>query len=120
MTRSVTIEILEPAERRLIRRYGSILQRHPRLTESEKIQALLRRHTDPQARRALIRHYLPRVFEWARRSREGAFLARIEAGNRALIAAIDREDLQPVDDLDLILWRRVRRSLCHRFRSKAS
>lgn len=100
--------LMEPAEKRLILRYGRIVRRHGRLSETQKIHALFHRQEDPACRRDLIRHYLPLVYRMALRTGEGDRMARIEAGNRALIDCIDHAPLTPQDDLDYLVSRHVR------------
>ncbi len=103
--------VLEPAERRLIGRYGRLVGSRARLTESEKIHALHARFEDPSSRRALIHHYLPLSYRLARRIRKGSLLRRIEAGNRAVIECIDRDFLRPEDDMDYQVARRIREAI---------
>jgi len=108
---SITVEVLEPAEKVLIRRYRDVVYSRQRLSASEKLFCLLHLHEDPHARRNLIRHYLPLAYHWARRVKGGTFMKKIETGNRVIIENLEHDRLRPEDDMDFFLSRQVRKAI---------
>jgi len=104
-------EILEPSEKKLIRRYRRAVYARPLLSALEKLYCLKRRREDPQARRLLVHHYLPLAYRIARQVKGGSLLQKIETGNRAIMESLDHLDLRPEDDLDFLISRQIHSAL---------
>ena len=98
-----------PSELILLKTYSKAVFSTRPLTETRKLK-LLSRLPSLDARRRLVGHFLPWVFQWAAEHPGSDLLRKIEAGNRALTAFFRDGNCRPWDDVDYMVRERVLQS----------